>query len=527
MPAVSFKSGGQLLIIGPAAAALDWAERLSGDAGSERADHRGARRRAAARAQVPGLVRQGRAAGRLAGRLRGRVDAGESRSTSRPARAATPASAPAPSRRSTTATRSTWTSARRTARASRPAARSARSTSRAPRAPRKEVFDLVLDLSREPLLRTPRAAPGLRRAGRRSAGAGARGAGPDGARRRIREAALLQVRGAHLRAQPLGAQGLRPVPRGLLQRRDHGGRRQGEGRAAPLRGLRRLRHGVPVGRHDLRLPARAGHRRAPEGDARDLPRGRRQGRVPPVPRRGRGPQGGDGARAPRQGAAGARDPAGVLPRRFGRHRPDARRDRLRREPGLRADHGDDRGYVRGGAGEADGDRPGHPARARLRGRAFLRDRRGLARGEALVAAAGRRARAGGDLQPRRGEAHLARFRHRPSGEAGATGAGGDRAARGCAVRRPGGGQGDLHAVQGLHRRLPGGGAAGCAGLPAAALHRAQLRAVRPVRRHLSGGRDPPRAAAAARRAGEEARDAERGRTVQLRALRQALRHARR
>ena len=61
--------------------------------------------------------------------------------------------------------------------------------------------------------------------------------------------------------------------------------------------------------------------------------------------------------------------------------------------------------------------------------------------------------------------------------------------------------------------------------PRAALHRAQLRAVRPVREHLPRGRDRAGAAAAHRRPGEGSGDAERGRAVQLRALRQAVRHA--
>ena len=61
--------------------------------------------------------------------------------------------------------------------------------------------------------------------------------------------------------------------------------------------------------------------------------------------------------------------------------------------------------------------------------------------------------------------------------------------------------------------------------PGAALHRAQLRAVRPVRRAPARRTRSRCAAAAARRAGEGGGDAERGRALQLRALRQALRHA--
>ena len=72
-----FKSGGEVLIIGPAEAALDWAERLVRSAGSQRARHR-RRRRAAARARVPGVVRASvTALVGLARRVRGRVAPGE------------------------------------------------------------------------------------------------------------------------------------------------------------------------------------------------------------------------------------------------------------------------------------------------------------------------------------------------------------------------------------------------------------------------------------------------------------------
>ena len=50
-PAVEFKSAGQVLVIGPAAAALDWAERLAGQLEVSVLLTDGVRR-AAARAQI-------------------------------------------------------------------------------------------------------------------------------------------------------------------------------------------------------------------------------------------------------------------------------------------------------------------------------------------------------------------------------------------------------------------------------------------------------------------------------------------
>ena len=58
-------------------------------------------------------------------------------------------------------------------------------------------------------------------------------------------------------------------------------------------------------------------------------------------------------------------------------------------------------------------------------------------------------------------------------------------------------QGQVHAVPELRERLPGQRAAGQPAAAAAALHREELRAVRPVRHHLPGGRDHAAAAPAA------------------------------
>src|SRR5262249_39763907 len=58
----------------------------------------------------------------------------------------------------------------------------------------------------------------------------------------------------------------------------------------------------------------------------------------------------------------------------------------------------------------------------------------------------------------------------------------------------------------------------------AALHRVEVRAMRLVRRHVSGGRDLARAASRPDPGGAPAAALERSRDVQLRALRQAARH---
>jgi ferredoxin len=185
--------------------------------------------------------------------------------------------------------------------------------------PRKERFDLVLDLSRQPLIayRTCRRAtrrPALIRSSRRWPRRSSRAGG------RIQQAALHAVPRTHLRARPLGQDRLHAVPGRVLDRRNQRRRRPRARRTAPVRGLRRLRHGLPLGRDDLRIPAGAGPRCAAENAAVHLPRSRRQGclRAAARCRSGtqRGPFGRQGrrirrARAGRQGRrprlAGARD----------------------------------------------------------------------------------------------------------------------------------------------------------------------------------------------------------------------------
>jgi Fe-S-cluster-containing hydrogenase component 2 len=68
------------------------------------------------------------------------------------------------------------------------------------------------------------------------------------------------------------------------------------------------------------------------------------------------------------------------------------------------------------------------------------------------------------------KARHARFCLRSSGEARAAAARRDRAACGCALRAPDRRQADLHAMQGLRGRLPGGGAAGRSGCAEPALY---------------------------------------------------------
>jgi hypothetical protein len=131
--AVEFKSAGQVLIVGPAAAAIDWAERLSEqfDVSVLATDSRDAvlplERRYAVWSKPPSP---------LARRLRGQWQQQNPIDLELCTRA-TRACRPARKARSISATRSTSTSASRIAPASRPAARSARSISSAPRISRR------------------------------------------------------------------------------------------------------------------------------------------------------------------------------------------------------------------------------------------------------------------------------------------------------------------------------------------------------------------------------------------------------
>jgi hypothetical protein len=114
VPSVSYKSDGHVLVIGPAEAAVQWAERLAGELEVSVL----VPRRAAAISRSSGAIPSGRArSGRSrAGSVRSRSSGSRrTRSISTSAPGATPASAPVPRTRSTSPTRSTSTSARRTA----------------------------------------------------------------------------------------------------------------------------------------------------------------------------------------------------------------------------------------------------------------------------------------------------------------------------------------------------------------------------------------------------------------------------
>ena len=257
-PASPYKSKGSVLVIGPAEAALRWAERLVGRARGERADHH---TRAARSCRSSGAIRSGPAQVArdpgLARRVRGRVGADEpdrprclhtvQRLHSRLSGERDRLHLPGRSRRS----------ARGTASASRPAGRCRRSTSIARDRARRDRFDLVLDLSR-------RADPeGCRRSRRAiSRPAAIRSS------RRSRPPPLAKLVGefekpkffiydericAHGRSGKIGCTKCIDVCSTRSRSRSDG--RQGEGRAAPVRGLRRLRDGMPVGRDDLRESA--------------------------------------------------------------------------------------------------------------------------------------------------------------------------------------------------------------------------------------------------------------------------------
>ncbi len=126
------------------------------------------------------------------------------------------------------------------------------------------------------------------------------------------------------------------------------------------------------------------------------------------------------------------------------------------------------------------------------------------------------------------QARHARYGARPPARRGAASQRSDRIAQGRrALRQPGRRQRQVHAVPVLRRRLPRGRAGRQPRQAATALHREELRAMRPVREDLPRGRDHAGAATVAGRRRQGAQGgarAARGRAVLLRSLRQALRH---
>ena len=432
--------------------------------------------------------------------------------------------APAPSRRSTSATRSTSTSAR-----------GHRDCVRACGAAGAIDFERARDAQSEPL--RPRARPAARApqialhqppqgyfhaaddARRVARRAELRDSG-----RRVREAEVLRLQAEDLRAQPHAARSAAP-PASTSARRRRSRARPGDQRhrrrAAPVRRLRRLHHGVPERRAELRLPARARPRRAHPHAARDLRGGRRT-------RRGA---------ADAQRDAGARD-RGARPRRAHRRGCTAcRRASCRSTSGTRASVGIDlwlaaialRREPGRGCSCTDEEAPAVPRGARARrwrvAQAILNGAR--LRGEhfrcvdAARAAScrARRARCGssaGRALPRARIAGARFARRQPTSGRRST----SRSSICCAhAPMP------ADAIALPARARPFGAIASTAtparcAWPASApapkarcsttptrrssLHREELRAVRPVREHLSRGRDPlvprPRSPTPARRA---------------------------
>ena len=278
---------------------------------SQRLDHEWNGRRASRRAQLPGVVREAAARRGLARRLRGRVAAGK---PDRPRRVHAlqqvhrrlprerdrlqlpdrprEMQGPSPMRGGLRRDRRRRFLARRarSQRELRPGARSLQGAAAAHARP----------------------AAGLPSARGRSARAGARRGETGAAGGRVREAALFRLPRKDLRPRPLGHRGLQPLPRGLLDRRDPRRRRSRQGRAAPVRRLRRLRERLSIRCDDLCVSASSGHRHEIEGVALDLSRGRRRRRLPRIPRHRERPLAGTGRRpqgsARRQGPSGARHP---------------------------------------------------------------------------------------------------------------------------------------------------------------------------------------------------------------------------
>ena len=198
----------------------------------------------------------------------------------------------------------------------------------------------------------------------------------------------------------------------------------------------------------------------------------------------------------------------------------ARRDGLWREPGRRAGDGEDRRRLRRRAEASDGLRGDRSStRSATPGSTSPSSRTSATCGSSRPRRRSRRP-ATFNLSPEKRTTldfaldHLARH----EGED-------DSAAGRRALRRADGEQADLHPVQGLHRRVPGVGAdrlgrrrRACASSSATACNAACASNTCPENAITLDS------AAADRRESEGGGDAERGRAVQLRALRQALRH---
>ena len=157
-----------------------------------------------------------------------------------------------------------------------------------------ESFDLVLDLGAVPQIALHQPPQGYFHAAD-DAAPDRRGARAARERRRVREAEVLQLPAEDLRPQPQRADRLHRLHRGLLgrgdpQRRLAQGphrRRRHRRRAAPVRRLRRLHHGLPERRPELRDAAAGGARPAHPHAPRHPCAGRRQRRGAADPQPGR------------------------------------------------------------------------------------------------------------------------------------------------------------------------------------------------------------------------------------------------
>ena len=209
VPRVAYRSEGQLLIVGPADAALHWAEALSAAARASPCSSPAARpapscRRSATIPVYSGTLDRALAAGSARSRSQWAQENPIDLDLCTRCNACMRRVSRAGDR--LRATRSTSTAARRIASASPRAARSARSTSRARDVARAASASISCSTcSATPQFAHAPAAAGLSRAGRRPGRAGAGGRRARGDDRRVREAEVLRVQGVDLRAQPLAA----------------------------------------------------------------------------------------------------------------------------------------------------------------------------------------------------------------------------------------------------------------------------------------------------------------------------------
>ena len=142
-------------------------------------------------------------------------------------------------------------------------------------AERSETFDLVLDLQPEPQLAMHQPPQGYWHPGDDPAAQAAGGSRHRRRGRQLREAQVLPLPGVAVRAFTCAATRVRPVSRRVLDRGDSCRRRPRLRRAASVHGLRRLRDRLSLGCDDLRLSADADARCRGAHPARDLSRRRR------------------------------------------------------------------------------------------------------------------------------------------------------------------------------------------------------------------------------------------------------------